>query len=325
MTTSCDVIRDLLPLYHDEVCSNQTKEMVDNHLKTCEECKAFAKKIDDETYDRVLENEKESIIKNYKLRTRRKFAFVQLGLVALALITCFIVNLTTAKRLDWFFIVFASLCVYSSFAIVPLLVKSKRFSWGFLSFTASLILLLLTCAIYTGGDWLLIVCVSVLFGLSVSFLPFVLKQMPLKGFAKNNVGLISMLVDTALLYALIFTALSYNNNLGNLSNALILTTFNTACAWVLFALLRYLKANKLTRAGLAVIFLGALTAVVNDVVVLISEGVFNLTILKANLFEWNELTTNANSYLIILLVCLICGISLLIAGHFYKRKRSGRE
>lgn len=35
----CNVIRDLLPLYADEVCSEDSREMVEEHLSTCQECK----------------------------------------------------------------------------------------------------------------------------------------------------------------------------------------------------------------------------------------------------------------------------------------------
>lgn len=38
MKISCEVIKDLLPLYHDGVCSSDTKEMVEEHLTTCSEC-----------------------------------------------------------------------------------------------------------------------------------------------------------------------------------------------------------------------------------------------------------------------------------------------
>jgi hypothetical protein len=38
MKYSCDVIRDLLPLYHDDVCSKQSRDIVEEHLKECESC-----------------------------------------------------------------------------------------------------------------------------------------------------------------------------------------------------------------------------------------------------------------------------------------------
>lgn len=39
MSIHCDIIKDLLPLYVDNVCSNQSKEMIETHLLNCEDCK----------------------------------------------------------------------------------------------------------------------------------------------------------------------------------------------------------------------------------------------------------------------------------------------
>lgn len=39
MRLNCKVIEDLLPLYLDNVCSDETKIIVEEHLKECEECK----------------------------------------------------------------------------------------------------------------------------------------------------------------------------------------------------------------------------------------------------------------------------------------------
>lgn len=39
MKITCDVIRDLLPLYHDDICSPDTRELVEAHIQTCEDCK----------------------------------------------------------------------------------------------------------------------------------------------------------------------------------------------------------------------------------------------------------------------------------------------
>ncbi len=36
----CDVVRDLLPLYHDEVCSEASRQMIEEHLSTCKDCRA---------------------------------------------------------------------------------------------------------------------------------------------------------------------------------------------------------------------------------------------------------------------------------------------
>jgi predicted anti-sigma-YlaC factor YlaD len=46
MKVSCDIIKDLLPLYHDGVCSNDSKAMIAEHLAGCDGCKAELEAMD---------------------------------------------------------------------------------------------------------------------------------------------------------------------------------------------------------------------------------------------------------------------------------------
>ena len=39
MKLSCDVIQDLLPLYHDGVCSEESKRIVEEHMEICSDCR----------------------------------------------------------------------------------------------------------------------------------------------------------------------------------------------------------------------------------------------------------------------------------------------
>ncbi|MDD2965516.1 MAG: zf-HC2 domain-containing protein [Bacteroidales bacterium] len=48
MNISCDIINDLLPLYHDGVCSEDSKNAVEEHLKHCESCRNELKAMDSE-------------------------------------------------------------------------------------------------------------------------------------------------------------------------------------------------------------------------------------------------------------------------------------
>ena len=45
MKYSCDVIKDLLPLFHDDVCSDDTKKVVKEHLNECEDCREYYRKM----------------------------------------------------------------------------------------------------------------------------------------------------------------------------------------------------------------------------------------------------------------------------------------
>ena len=42
---NCDIIRDLIPSYVDEVCSQATKECVEAHLDECGECRLIAARL----------------------------------------------------------------------------------------------------------------------------------------------------------------------------------------------------------------------------------------------------------------------------------------
>lgn len=48
MNISCEIIKDLLPLYHDGVCSKDSKDMVEEHLQQCESCRSELQAMDNE-------------------------------------------------------------------------------------------------------------------------------------------------------------------------------------------------------------------------------------------------------------------------------------
>ena len=39
MKISCRIIEDILPLYTDEVCSEESRALVDEHVAQCEKCR----------------------------------------------------------------------------------------------------------------------------------------------------------------------------------------------------------------------------------------------------------------------------------------------
>ena len=39
MKITCNVIKDLLPLYYDHICSEESRKIVEEHLETCESCR----------------------------------------------------------------------------------------------------------------------------------------------------------------------------------------------------------------------------------------------------------------------------------------------
>ena len=61
MKYDCDVIRDLLPLYADNACSEKSRGMVEEHLQECPACRAMTGRLLDTGIENELLTEKESV------------------------------------------------------------------------------------------------------------------------------------------------------------------------------------------------------------------------------------------------------------------------
>lgn len=65
MKQSCNVIKDLLILYEDDVCSEDSRNVVEEHLKECEKCSNYFQKL--KSTDEVISQEiKEELSKDNK-------------------------------------------------------------------------------------------------------------------------------------------------------------------------------------------------------------------------------------------------------------------
>ena len=76
MKTDCNVIRDLLPLYADEVCSDESRVLVDEHLAECAECTEELARIRENEIENHLAAEKEDVIRYQKKKFGRRSAAV---------------------------------------------------------------------------------------------------------------------------------------------------------------------------------------------------------------------------------------------------------
>lgn len=92
MTYPCGIIRDLLPLYIDEVCNEESKQAVENHLSECEKCRnyyesmksteGFVSKENDNSEDMKMAKS----LKNVKLKMNKKIRNAVLCAVATVLV-----------------------------------------------------------------------------------------------------------------------------------------------------------------------------------------------------------------------------------------------
>ncbi len=86
---SCDIIQDLLALYHDGVCSEDSCAAVEQHLAECEKCRETIKLLGDtELEDKITEQAGE-IVKKHKIKQRRKIVVIIAVAVAVLLAVVF--------------------------------------------------------------------------------------------------------------------------------------------------------------------------------------------------------------------------------------------
>lgn len=204
MKLDCDVVRDLLPLYADDACSEKSRALVKEHLLDCAECRAMLIRLQNTEIEDGLKSEKGTVIRYGEKRFRRRSAAVGSvisGLFMVPILICLIVNFVSGPSLDWFTVVLASLAVAASLIVVPLMVPEDKAFWTLCAFTASLMLLLGVVCLYSGGTWFFIASSACLFGLAVVFLPFATKARPVKRLiGERNRWLVTIGLDTALFF-----------------------------------------------------------------------------------------------------------------------------
>ena len=179
MKYSCEVIRDLLPLYLDDVASPASRQMVEEHLEECTGCQSVLSRLQNDETENAITDEKGAVIAGQRRFFERRSAVVGsviAGIFMIPVFVCLVVNLSVGAGLDWFFIVLSALLVAASLSVVPLMVPERKGWWTLGSFTASLLLLFGVCCLYTGGRWFFTASASVLFGISLILLPFVVRR-----------------------------------------------------------------------------------------------------------------------------------------------------
>ena len=331
MKYDCAMVKDLLPLYHDGVCSAASGKIVETHVLECADCRKELLQLKDDVVDLRLQQERQDVVAQHathvKKDVRRKsvtIGAVMSAIFALPILVCLIVNLATSHALDWFFIVLTSLSVVASVTIVPILAPRRKFLWTAGGFVTSLHLLLMTVCLYVNGDWFWLVSMSVLFGLTLFGLPFLLFQIP-KTRAGRHKGLLVMLVNTGMLYLLLFViggyaAGRYVDAATYWRCAMLIPLVCLPLPWALFGVFRYLPMTKRGKTGMCLILCGAFTAVCNDLIQTIVDGgaSFFFRLRNVDFMHWTLENVNDNVNLIICAACIVLGLFfLLIQG---KRK-----
>lgn len=273
MKYNCDLISDLLPLYKDEICSEASRKIVEEHLAECPDCKKILNSLNDVTIDEKIVKEKEEVINSQAKFFKRKSAFAGsiIGLIfSIPILVCLIVNLATGAGLTWFFIVLAAILVAASLIIIPLMVPENKMLTTMAAFTASLLLLFGVINIYTQGRWFFVAAASTLFGLTMFFAPFICFRRPVKNYLKKSKGLAIMCAYTATFTLMMLCIGLHVKEPMFFPMAFAIAMPLVAMAWAIFATIRYIRANAVLKTGICITAVGILTGILSHMTAMAS-------------------------------------------------------
>lgn len=310
---NCNVIRDILPLYADDACSNESKQLVEEHIDSCETCRNQLLMIKNDECVTSLAKQSDDVVRRHAKKEMRKsvtIAAVISAVLMIPVLVCMIVNLATGHGLSWFFIVLTSLLVVASITVVPLVAATNKGLWTLGAFTLSLLILFATICIYTKTNWFFIASTATIFGLSLCFMPFV--SMAIKtGFWSTRRALFTCVVDTALLLVMLGTIGIFVKSLfyWQITGAILAVLLSYIA---IMCVVLSLKKNGQFRFGLAAMISGIVFATAGNLVLMILG--YNTIWHAFRPLVWNIYTINSNINWIMLIVLEIVGLVLLLVG-----------
>lgn len=77
---SCNVVQDLLPLYLDDVCSEDSKKIVEEHLEECSTCRFMKEQLENKEMDEMLKIESKNVIERHAQAEKAQYMTKLIGL-----------------------------------------------------------------------------------------------------------------------------------------------------------------------------------------------------------------------------------------------------
>lgn len=340
MKLNCEIIRDLLPLYSDNVCSEESKAVVDEHLKECEPCREELKAISDNKPAALLKLDSEAlIIGKYRRILLKKLLFFAVCAVIIPLLTAAIAYWYGDNQNMIFIITAASLLFY---VYIPAVVQKKRDLW----ITASSVIapvVTLFCTDLLGDMWRFIsyykedgdiavilpiasISVFILIYVAMAVIMFFVnrKKEILKPFQYRSTAFKTMIIITVILYyhSYMFTLTSMvTGGIEDIYVSVTRMTFNLVYLWLGFTVFRFCKGNIFIKLGLYSVILGFFVSTWNTFTDFVSFYFYNKSLInenyslsntknieafwKADFFHPSTQNSSSNTYLAILLISLI--------------------
>ena len=90
MNFQCEVIKDLLPLYIDDVCSKESKKIIEEHLEICDSCKQYYNVMTSSNNNMISEDKNNEILADSLQKVKKQIKIKKILAVSSTLIITFI-------------------------------------------------------------------------------------------------------------------------------------------------------------------------------------------------------------------------------------------
>lgn len=226
-----------------------------------------------------------------------------------AIVTCFICNLAISGTLSWFFLVVTGCLLGFTLTSLPIMLKKHKCLITLGTSYVSLFLLLMTCCLYTDGDWFFITFIPITFGVVVIFLPFLLRAIRLPLGLSNHKTLICFIVDTILLPLMLMVVIKdYPTD-----KWLEIVGVSIILPWLLMIVIRYLKLNNFFKTAICLFISGIYSLFINGLIDMILFDK-NFEMINWSFKYWNESTISGNVIVIIISTLFLLGVIFTIGG-----------
>lgn len=303
--SECEIVQDLLPLYHDDACSNSSRNLVKTHISSCDECKRISDELNNYIIDEIIMEESSGVLEHHAKKERTEAYKAGVLISALLFFPVFItliVSMANGEGIGIFLVVLASMLFIGAMTVVPLMsIKNKFVRTIICSVFTLLMIIYFVDSLYGGGDFLLI-AIPTVFGISIVFFPFVIRAFHLPVILADKKALITMCWDTVWLYLTIWIVCIKDNAMAELRAGILIASVFVVISWVIFLIARYIPTNRYIKSGLIAIVCG-----------------FGICFS----YWTSDLSMNTNVYLMTFITSLIIGTFLIIFG-LIRRKNNLR-
>lgn len=254
---SCAVVQDLLPLYVDGVCSDESKHLVEAHLAECADCRALCTALKESEAEALFQADTKTVLRAHaKRQSKLALAIGVLIAVFLTAIMGVMLYVTLRGWSDWqtTVTVGASLLLLAGLTAVPLLAKTKRTTKAIVFSTLALVAVIYCEEIFFSNDgWMEIlqIITAVIFTISLFGFPFVVRQADLPMPLCNHKLFITLLWDSLwFVFMMLLLAFDEPTEIGFV---MVATLSLVAVAWLIALTARYLPVHWLAKCGVMVV------------------------------------------------------------------------